>query len=100
MPGYKEGVWSEQISLLFAAQFFLNAVITCSALEIRLPDASDITALQFLLKGRDFFVLEGGPIILFLFIWCFLAIGVTDVSPETEPGTSVSANISTQLCLH
>jgi hypothetical protein len=27
---------------------FMNAVVTCAALEIRLPDASDITALQLL----------------------------------------------------
>ncbi|KAI2498388.1 nuclease [Fragilaria crotonensis] len=27
---------------------FMNAVVTCTALEIRLPDASDITALQLL----------------------------------------------------
>ena len=26
----------------------MNAVVTCAALEIRLPDASDITALQLL----------------------------------------------------
>jgi hypothetical protein len=27
---------------------FMNAVVTCAALEVRLPDASDITALQLL----------------------------------------------------
>jgi hypothetical protein len=48
VAGYKEGLWSEQISLPFMAKKFMSAVVTCAALEIRLPDASDITALKLL----------------------------------------------------
>ncbi len=50
VKGYILGLRSQQISLLFAAEKFMNAVLVTKfpALEIRLRDASHITALHLL----------------------------------------------------